>query len=193
MDLTNHFGIDVARQFADWFDGEFAERFAKRFPDKTMTLIVLDPDQLISSCLHWEDPKKHIVLDGYLGSWEGVMKAGGTWENVLGKLRYVLRTMENSVEAETDYINLRPGDFPWEGAGEYKGFTGGVSGLAKEEDWEIFCFCVDKLFELITRVGQAAAIKTEQLRKAPDADPRAKYLRVKLTEEEVESLLAVTA
>lgn len=187
LDLTNHFGIDVKRRLNDWFHGEFATEFAERFPDKGITLVILDPDNTLQACLDWRTPLAHEIFVGVLGDAKASNEPGGTYNNVAGKLTYVLRT--NSVvsrSAETDYAMLRPGDFPWEGAGMHEDFLGGVSGLAKEDDWEVYCQCIDKLRELLEAVGKKAKETADELRGTEGAPRGAKYLNgIVLTDEDV--------
>lgn len=185
LDLSNHFGIDVKSRFDAWFHGEFADEFKERWPKKGITLVLLDMDNLFLLHEHWQDPLTHLLYVDFLGDEESHKKTDGTLENVGGKLQYVLRTGNNSVEAQTDFAGLRPGDFPWQGAGEHRGFLGGVSGLAKEEDWEVFRRCVNKLIELLEAVGEAASKKSERLRNSDNPEPGVKYLNVTLTEDEV--------
>ena len=176
MNLTNVFGINVEEQFLEWFNGEFATEFAERFPDKGMTLIVLDGDEPITIMENWETPLNFTLITAHLGDEEAAIAADGTEDNVVGKLRFCLRTMMDSAEAERRPDLVREGDFPHEGAGEYKGYYGGVSGLKKEEDWEIFCRCVDKLIELLAAVNSAAIAKADELREQEDCPRGTKYL-----------------
>jgi hypothetical protein len=185
LNLNNHFGIDVQVRFDAWFHGEFAAEFQERWPGKGISLVVLDPDSRVAACLDWDTPLNHAVIVDFLGNEESHEKKGGTLNNVAGKLQYVLRTSCDSLRAETDYAYLRPGDFPWEGAGERKDFIGGVSGLAKEEDWEVFGRCIDRLIELLGKVGRAAKAKAESLHTSDDPPIGAKYLHVTLTDDEV--------
>lgn len=187
MDLTNHFGINVEKRFKNWFHGEFADYFAVRFPDQTMTLVILDPDRAISSSLDWDKPEKHAMIILYQGPKRYHAKPGGTLENVYGKLRYVLRVFDDSIRSELaiEDDRLRPGDFPWEGAGWYFACFGGVSGLSKEEDWEMFCLCVDKLMELLSAAGRAARAKREKQQN----DPKGKYLHVTISKKQFRAAL----
>ena len=61
-----------------------------------------------------------------------------------------------SSEARNRPDLVEPGDFPWEGAGVYRGYLGGVSGFKEESDWWTYCRIVDKLIELRAAVGQRA-------------------------------------
>ncbi len=187
LNLRNHFGINVERKFLDWFRGEFATEFAERFPGKGITLVILDPDNLFQACLDWRTPLAHEILLGVLGDPKASNEPGGTYNNVVGKLMYVLRTNTyHSLDAETDYVMLRPGDFPWEGAGMYKEFLGGVSGLAKQDDWAVYCQCIDKLRELLEAVGKKAKETADELRGTEGAPIGIKYLNgIVLTDEDV--------
>ncbi|HMS91880.1 MAG TPA: hypothetical protein PJ993_00785 [Candidatus Saccharibacteria bacterium] len=176
MDLKKVHGVNVLRMFMDWFEDEFYEEFYQRFPDKGMTLVVLDSDNLIDLQQNWRHPQGFEMIVAHIGDEAIAIAANGTYENVKGKLRFVLRTGMDSVMAETRQDFVRPGDFPWEGAGEHEGYIGGVSGLAKEEDWEMYCKCVDKLIELLKKVISRAMERSNQLRKLPDCPHGAKYM-----------------
>jgi hypothetical protein len=76
--------------------------------------------------------------------------------NVEHKLRFVLRTGLDSSEAVTRPDLVEPGDFAFAGAGHYRGYTGGVSGLKQESDWWVFCRLVDRLIGIRTRLARAA-------------------------------------
>ncbi|MDQ5944314.1 MAG: hypothetical protein QG658_381, partial [Patescibacteria group bacterium] len=170
-----------------WFHGEFAEYFAARFPDQTMTLVILDPDRTFEYFINWKKPEKYAMLALHHGPKRHHAKPGGTLENVYGKLRYTLRVIDDSIQSEQAISDdqLRPGDFPWEGAGWHFDYIGGVSGLSKEEDWEMFCLCVDKLMELLSAAGRAARAKREE---QPN-DSKGKYLYVTISKKEFRSAL----
>ena len=176
MNLHNVFGVNVHDMFMDWFDGEFAEMFEGRFPDKGMTLVVLKNDNLVELEQNWRYPQGFELIVAHMGDEAVATTKDGTYDNVKGKLRFVVRTGRNSVAAETQQNLVQPGDFPWEGAGNYMGYIGGVSGLAKEEDWEMFCICVDKLIELLKDVNSVAMTISDNLRKKPGCPSGAKYL-----------------
>lgn len=141
-----------------------------------MTLVVLKTDDRAGLMHDWRHPQGFEMIVAHIGD-EGVATAeNGTYDNVKGKLRFVLRTGMDSVMAETRQDFVCPGDFPWEGAGEYEGYIGGVSGLAKEEDWEMYCKCIDKLIELLTKVISKAMERSNELRQQPDCPSGAKYM-----------------
>ncbi len=176
MDLKNVHGVNVHRMFMDWFEGFFTEEFESRFPNKGMTLVVLNPDNLIELQQNWLNPQDFEMIVAHIGDEDVATATNGTYENVKCKLHFVLRTGMDSVMAETRQDFVRPGDFPWEGAGKYKGYIGGVSGLAKEDDWEMYCMCIDKLIELLTEVISKAIERSNLLRKHPQLHPRSKYM-----------------
>lgn len=183
MDLKDIFGVNVEEQFLAWFHGEFTEKFHKRFPEaEGLTLLILNPETWIDSVQYHYSPADEILVEAVIGDQDKASADGGTNQNVLGKLRFVLRTTQDSRLAEDELVYLlQPGDFPYEGAGEHRHFFGGVSGLAKEDDWRVFCECVDKLIELLMPVCQAARERAEQMRKdeslAQNVRNEAKYLR----------------
>lgn len=189
MDLTDVFGINVFEQHSKWFYGQFAADFKARFSnDKGMTLVLLDPDEKCSAYLNWRNSLKHQILAIYLGDELAAMGTDGTYENVGGKLQYCLREDEDSVKAETHPERVRVGDFPWEGAGVHRGWWGGVSGLKKEEDWEMFKLNVDWIVDLIGRITAVAMKKADKLRKQDDCPPGTRYLiGITVTLEELEA------
>lgn len=176
MDLKNVHGVNVLRMFMDWFEGEFTDEFVQRFPDKGMTLVVLKSDEFVELQQNWRHPQGFQMIVAHIGDEAIATAENGTYDNVLHKLHFVLRTGEDSATAEIRQDLVRPGDFPWEGAGEYEGYVGGVSGLAKEEDWEMYCKCIDKLIELLTKVISKAMERSDKLRKQPDCPTGAKYM-----------------
>lgn len=181
MDLSDVFGVNVEQQFTDWFEGEFTASFIERYPGKGIALVILDPDYINQACLNWESPlaPDTTMIELLIGHASEGTKPDGVLDNVAGKLRFVLRTGQNSIEAEKpENIGLlREGDFTWEGAGEYRGYVGGVSGLAKHDDWLVFRECVDKLDHLIAEVNTRAKAIAAELREQPNAPVGSKYMR----------------
>ena len=176
MNLHNVFGVNVYQMFMDWFDGEFTEMFNQRFPDKGMTLVILNSDNLVELEQNWRHPQGFELIVAHIGDETVATAKDGTYDNVKGKLRFVLRTGLNSVAAETQQDRVRAGDFPWEGAGHHMGYIGGVSGLAKEEDSEMLRICIDKLREMLKEVNTVAMTISDNLRKKPGCPSGAKYL-----------------
>jgi hypothetical protein len=131
------------------------------------------------SAWDWRNPLDHVLLQAVIwGDVDAGMAPDGTMENVGGKLRFVLREGMDSVEAETSLHLVQPGDFPWQGAGTYRGFTGGVSGRTKREDWLIFCHLVDHLIDLMNQVAERAHATCEILRNLPCCPKGIKYMNV---------------
>jgi hypothetical protein len=177
MNIENVFGINVHSQFMEWFDGEYAEQFAQRYPDKGISLIILDPDMSLASMYGWRDPLVNAIIAAHIGDDDAAHGSGGTQDNVAGKLQFVLRTGYDSEFARIRPHLLREGDFPYQGAGSYEDFFGGVSGLAQEDDWAEFQVCVDKLIVLLSAAGNAAVAEAARLRELPDTPVDVKYLR----------------
>ena len=191
MNLTNFFGINVDQQFSEWFHFEFVPLFEKKYgPNKHITLLVLDPDLRGQARMNWENPRYTLMINEHIGASKYSTVHDGTLANVIGKLQWVLREDSNSVEGETNLDKARPGDFLWEGAGTYRGYTGGVSGLKKEEDWEVFCKCIDKLIELTWPIGATVKAKSDLMRKQLECPEGVKYLRnITVTESEVDQFI----
>lgn len=180
LDLKDVFGVNVLAWLTTWFNGEFTTMFNERW-HQGMTLVVLNTDDFVELMQGWRDPLKFAMINFYIGGRDEALKTDGTRDNVAGKLRWVLRhlwrsMMANSVHSETKHDQVRVGDFTWEGAGLYRGYIGGVSGLKKKEDWMLFCFFIDKLIELLDLVNTAAMQKADELRKQPDCPEGVKYL-----------------
>ncbi len=178
MELTDVFGLNVKAMFLEWFHGDFATEFAQRFPGKGMTFVLLDPDDTLAAVISWRRPLEYAMIASHLGDAAVARAPDGTLENVGGKLRFCLRNMEDSVVAETNPRLVRAGDFPWEGAGNHRDlWWGGVSGLLKKEDWELFCQCVDWIDDLVTRITKKAIQKADALRKQEGCPVGTKYLK----------------
>lgn len=177
MVIDNVFGIDVGRQFHEWFNGEFAERFAQRHPGEGITLVILDPDKVLASMLAWRDPLVNMMIVAHIGDDEAAFGSGGTQQNVAGKLQFVLRNQLDSSEARKQPELVRPGDFPYQGAGFWGSVIGGVSGLSQEDDWATFQICAEKLTELLRAANTAAMDQAEKLGAQDDCPIDTKYLR----------------
>lgn len=188
LDLENFFGIDAKAQFELYLDSdEFVEWLEANcpatdpeYPDP-VSFALLNPDW--RDFYDWRNPfGGNNLLFSYVASGDVVagMEPDGTMENVEHKLRFVLRTGLNSVEAQTRLDLVRPGDFPHEGAGTYRGYTGGVSGRKAPQDWIIFCHLVDKLIEILQQIGAQANARCDIERKVPDCKVGTKYLNVTL-------------
>lgn len=178
MDLSNVFGVNVEDEFLRWFRGAYTEGFAKRYPGKGMTFVVLDPDKGLSLFDSWETPLQYAMFTLHMGDEAVATAPDGTLENVEGKLRFVLRTLgRDSVEAEDALSHMvRPGDFAWEGAGEDDGFIAGVSGLAKQQDTLERRHCIAMLKAILAAVDKLAITKADKLRREPGCPLGTKYL-----------------
>ncbi len=152
--------------------------FYERFAGKSMSLIILDNDYMHGgeNCWDWKDPLDSALIVCHVGEQMYKQEADGTRDNVVHKLRFVLRTSLNSVIAESRPDLVRVGDFPWGGAGTYRNWTGGVSGLTKEQDWEMFCLCTEKLIRLLGAVNSKAMAQAKQALRQPLSAVGTKYL-----------------
>ena len=134
----------VMKRFSTWFRTAGKAEFKNKYgQDAELSLVILR-----QGFVHdWRDPLKEAAVwstDFDKGDGEG-----GFVMNVERKLHFSLRTGLNSVEARYNKHLILPGDFPYQGAGWHRGFTGGVSGLKEESDWWVFCFCVDRHGDLL--------------------------------------------
>lgn len=195
MDLANVHGINVLELFTTWFHGSYAEKFFKKYgADAHMSLVILDNDGQARLSANWNTPLKYAIITLSLGDPKLAEGAVGTIKNVEGKLKFFCRTGLDSVEAETRPYLVRPGDFPYEGAGEHQYTFGGVSGLKKEEDWAEFQACVEQLNHLIGLVVKVAVAKAKRMRDAGPVGANVKYLRnVTVTMDELLPALAAAA
>ncbi|HSX01598.1 MAG TPA: hypothetical protein VLF67_05135 [Candidatus Saccharimonas sp.] len=159
MDVPGYrFGAPIGDAFLDWFHNQFVPQMkAKYGPDFEFATIIRRHDRSI---------------DVAVANGEGEKFTGpeGLFANIEHKLAFVDRTGLNSSEARNRPDLVEPGDFPFEGAGTYRGYTGGVSGGKEESDWWIFCQVVDRWIEL--RASSAAPA----IAACKDRQPGWKYL-----------------
>jgi len=169
--LNDYFGTNVEAEFTDWFRDEFVPEVKAGYGDDTELSFVLLAQGIDAD---WRDPMA--AVDMIVSSGEGDTFDGeeGLVMNVIGKLRFYLRTGRNSVDALTRPDLVESGDFPWEGAGEYLDYEGGVSGGKQESDWRWYMRCIEKLIEL-----KSAAVKQWIKRSADkvNREPGEKFLR----------------
>jgi hypothetical protein len=192
MDLQDFFGVNVLKRFETYLDSEeFKKWLEDEFPPtdpehvSPISAVILDND--FRRFWDWRTPLKHVLWQYVLsGDTAAALAPDGTIQNVGGKLRFVLRENKNSVEAQTHLYLVQPGDFPFQGAGTHRGFTGGVSGRKQEEDWAIFCHLVDHLISLLDQVVTQASETCQALRRLPGCPPGLKYMNVIALREDVD-------
>lgn len=157
----------VIKAFTDWFINEGVPEFKAKYGDADFSLVILDPCEEHN----WREPLAKVPLALLCTDYRLATQKGGTLENVDRKMRFCLRNKLNSVEAQHRRGLVIAGDFPWEGAGWYEGFLGGVSGQDKgSDDWQIFCRCIDKLIELNTAFIEPRIEASDE-----DTNPRRTY------------------
>jgi hypothetical protein len=174
-----HFGVNVKQQLIDWIEGEFAaELVAKYGEGNTDFFVMVAPAGSMSYLLSYlADDLDALLVYGH-GDPELMQGDEGLEANVTHKMCFVARTGLPSSEACIRPDLVEPGDFPWEGAGVYRGYFGGVSGLKEESDWWVFRRIVDKLIELRAAVGQQA------IQASKDRLPGMKYMKGELPADE---------
>jgi hypothetical protein len=177
-----YFGVDIQAQLAEWWFAEKLPELRQRFgADKDLYFAQLDP--ATAELYDTVEPLEETLYE--LVSRQGEIEPGtddyelfygptGLRANVVGKMRFVLRTKLNSAVAEFRPDLLESGDFPFEGAGAHLGYWGGVSGLKKEDDWTVFCEIVEKVRELRATAALVAVAACKN--RKPDAGPEVKYL-----------------
>lgn len=176
-----YFDVDVMEEFRRWWHTEGAAEYEAKYGNTAMAFVVLNPASTSYYIVERPlDESLYELLVAPRGTGADEFDAlfsgpTGLLNNVAGKLRFVIRTGQNSVQAETQEWLLEPGDFPFEGAGIYRGFTGGVSGLANQDNWKVFCWLIDKFVE-IRRAAARAAIERMKNRDKTNDDPLIKYL-----------------
>lgn len=178
IDLKDIFGVNVEAQFLTWFYGEYATDVEQRHEGRGVTLVLLGAPNRLSLIDEWDSPLECAEFVAHIGDVEAARADNGTLQNVEGKLRFFLRTGVRWTEEDPPIHLVEEGDFPWEGAGEYRGFIGGMSGLPGGKlDWDDFTRCVDKLIELIAAVTSAAIERANELRKQEGSPLGTKYLK----------------
>ena len=147
---THYFGIRIDFVLRDWFQEAFLPELREKYGDDVQIAAIVAPHQ------YWAIPEECFahLPQPILSSTGGTAVELG--ENVRRKLRFVLRTGLPSSFARQRPDLVEPGDFPWAGAGVYKGYVGGVSGLNEESDWWAFERIVDRLIELRTAAALPA-------------------------------------
>lgn len=139
LDSQPYFGEEVDIALQNWFIDEFSSVLRQKYGEGAeVSVVIVDPKS------NWQQPLPSYISCGNADD----PRYSDLVENVEHKLRFVLRTGLNSSEAATRPDLVEPGDFPYEGAGYYRGYCGGASGLNEESDWWVFRRTVDKLIEL---------------------------------------------
>lgn len=165
----SEYGGDLTTLMEQWFVAEFLPEFYKKY-GKDAEIAVFIANSAVR--LDWTDPfgsgtPGGVVLGNVTGN-----RMTELIDNVVGKLRFVLRTGRPSADARHRPDLLEPGDFPFEGAGTYMGRTGGASGLMEESDWWVFKRVVEQYnklrAELTKSAVDACANRDRNLKGNPD-------------------------
>lgn len=182
-DLDDYYGVDVGEALNRYIHSEgFGAWLDATYPGDHPSISFVTLNNDFRSEWDWRNPLNpaHIQFSWVIwGDFDAAMAPDGTMQNIEGKLRFVLRENMNSVEAETMKYLVQAGDFPFQGAGTYKGFTGGVSGRSKREDWQIYCHLIDYLVDLMDQVATEASKACDVLRDKPNCPKGLKYMNVK--------------
>ncbi len=170
-----YFGMNLQSRMQAWFSASFYfEVLRRKYGDGCMIAgAILD-----STLQHdWQDPLANMAVCLQHGTEERIGGPEGLLANVQGKLHFCLRTRLNSSEARLRPDLLEPGDFPYEGAGFYRGYAGGVSGLSEEQDWWVFCRMVDEYIEFRASAAERFVVASKARK------PGMKYLAGTLDED----------
>jgi len=167
----SYFGVPVNDQLAAWIDDEFAHQLSVKYDRDIAFAVKINTAGAL--CGVHESSSLPPVFQHIYGERAKSENPEGYLDNIDGKLRFVYRTGLPSSEARNRPDLLEPGDFPAEGAGTYRGYTGGVSAFKEETDWWVFCRIVDKLIELRSSAANSAIVAS----KSKDRKPGQKYLQ----------------
>ena len=176
----DRWGTDIEAQLLVWFLTVFLPMFHKRFDKQArdatgrpaeIAVVILDSGEPHD----WRSPLDniaHLLRSSHEASmFDRFFGPVGIFANICGKLAFTLREKLDSVFAEKRPDLLRPGDFPHQGAGTYRHYRGGASGLPNgADDWWCFKQVVDELIRL-KREATRQALKDSKERK-----PGLKYL-----------------
>lgn len=155
--MVLYFGVDIDAMLQAWFSEIFIPELREKYgEDVKLAAIILGALPLldVKATSLSELPHQHILVTS--GDLDVVGSSEGLVANVEHKLEFVLRTGLPSSFARQRPDLVEPGDFPWAGAGIYKSYPGGVSGLNEESDWWAYERIVDKLIELRSAAAEAA-------------------------------------
>ncbi|HSX41155.1 MAG TPA: hypothetical protein VLF21_00760 [Candidatus Saccharimonadales bacterium] len=145
--MSERFGLLIQRQLDTWFHQVMVPNLQQKYGDDVeVSVVILDPARVPDP----SDPCSTGLYFVSVGDETRISAEEGLTDNVDHKLRFVLRTGLPSSEAALRPDLVEPGDFPWAGAGTYRDYTGGASGLKEESDWWVFCRVVDHVIHLRT-------------------------------------------
>jgi|GEM_PF-3930462 len=180
--LHEHFGTNIGSQMVEWWRGEFLPTIETARSDgngglKPVATVILAP--VVQH--NWRLPLQYVLVrldTSHEGTHEQDRFTGpvGLYLNVAGKLRFSLRTEQDSIFAELNPDLLLPGDFPWEGAlYNYNGYTGGTSGLRKQDDAQVTMDVIQQLKKFRAAAARPFVLDSGNYRNQPNP-ALAKYL-----------------
>jgi hypothetical protein len=142
-----YFGVDIDAAMQEWWQG-YTVGFHREFGEEAAILVqVFDsrqPNLYTVGCapLVRYDFRTGPFNTHFIGQ-EGLQ------ENIERKFYAIQRLGERSLIFEERPDLLEPGDFPYDGAGIYRNYPGGASGLPTGAlDWRVFADVVDVLIEM---------------------------------------------
>ncbi len=159
--MITYFGVHIDAMLQAWFGEIFVPELRHKYGNDTevAALVLVDTPWLSPEVQLEKMEARHLLLSS---DNERVTGDEGLLENVRRKLSFVLRTEMPSSFARQRPDLVEPGDFPWAGAGTYKGYTGGVSGLNEESDWWAYERIIDQLIKLRAEAAQAAIAASKE-------------------------------
>lgn len=143
--MPDYFGSNIDAEIQEWFRVPFQDEMIEKYGEDTQLAAMILPPMRLSLIPQLVSCSYGLVLVSHDD--EKVLGSDGLVDNVIHKLNFVLRTGLPSSEARLRPDLVEPGDFPRAGAGIYRGYTGGVSGLHEESDWWAFQRLIDRLIE----------------------------------------------
>jgi len=168
-----YFGVDLDAELRQWFEANLVPELKEEYGEGlTFAFVLLDND--LKSRWSWQTPLNHVAHLLTIGG-ERCHEPGNVIENIGGKLSFTLEHLLDSAAAHDYPELLREGNFPYKGAVfNYRGFTGGVSGLPEDDDPEVFKRIVDEYVEQRRRIARLAV----KISKVKEGRPLGrKYLR----------------
>lgn len=176
------FGHDIQQEMQEWWEQDHCPNtLAPTYGNTPLFVLVYGPDQSPLKVMEVSDAVPLLTL-AYNYDLSGPGSPDDLRNNVAGKLNFVWRTFQDSAVAERRPDLVEPGDFPYGGAGEYRSYVGGASGLpGGDKDWKVVTDVIDKLILVRGAAAEAAlsALHNSE-HKRPGIDPvdaaRIKYL-----------------